>query len=271
MLAAAADTPQRVVSINLCTDELVLALAHPDQVRSVSYVVKDPAQSTWAFQAKAYPANYNRIEEIVQLRPDLVVANYFSGHGVLPYLQQQRVTTLIVPQIHSFAELKLQLQRLGAALNNPHAAEHVFSKLDLDLQSARRKIHYPKYRALIFRPGGLTENRPSFIVELLEHAGLTNAAAELSSAAWPRVNAETLAQLKPDLILFIGSSKSESALAYEKMQHAVFQRYVAQKRILYLPVNLFSCGSSASVQALELLIQKVQKFHLEQTKPDRVS
>ncbi|PKP83954.1 MAG: ABC transporter substrate-binding protein, partial [Alphaproteobacteria bacterium HGW-Alphaproteobacteria-2] len=56
---AAADTPPpaRVVSINVCTDQLAMLLAAPGQLLSVSHLARDPYSSAMAAEARAWPAN----------------------------------------------------------------------------------------------------------------------------------------------------------------------------------------------------------------------
>ncbi|WP_317616335.1 substrate-binding domain-containing protein [Paracoccus mutanolyticus] len=67
--------PRRVVSINLCTDQLALAVAAPGQLVSVSELARDPALSAMASRAAAIPSNRGRAEEVLALRPDLVLAS----------------------------------------------------------------------------------------------------------------------------------------------------------------------------------------------------
>src|SRR5690606_31042246 len=77
MLAAAAlpaeSAPQRVVSMNLCTDQIAMLLAAEGQLISVSDLAADPRMSSMADKAAAYHENHGRAEEIYLMRPDLVI------------------------------------------------------------------------------------------------------------------------------------------------------------------------------------------------------
>ena len=54
----AADAPRRVVSFNVCADQLVLALAEPDQIAALSPNAADPAQvHVGVFQSYLEPAD----------------------------------------------------------------------------------------------------------------------------------------------------------------------------------------------------------------------
>ena len=65
--------PRRVVSLNLCTDELLLALAAPDQILSVTHLAQDPAETPLWPQARRYRRNDGSLLSVAAMRPDLVV------------------------------------------------------------------------------------------------------------------------------------------------------------------------------------------------------
>ena len=75
----AAAAPARVVSTNLCTDQLAMLLAAPGQLVSVSWLAADPRSSTMAAEAARYPANHGLAEEIFLLSPDLVLAGSYTA------------------------------------------------------------------------------------------------------------------------------------------------------------------------------------------------
>jgi iron complex transport system substrate-binding protein len=66
--------PQRVVSINLCVDELVLRLADRRNIASISWLARDPDNSNVADMAREVPIIHGLAEEIFPLDPDLVIA-----------------------------------------------------------------------------------------------------------------------------------------------------------------------------------------------------
>ena len=84
--ASAADLP-RVVSMNLCTDQMVLLLADPDQITSLSRLARDPRSSSLAQEASAHPQNAGGAEEIYLSAPDLVLAGQYSDKATLAMLR----------------------------------------------------------------------------------------------------------------------------------------------------------------------------------------
>ena len=96
---ARAEPPQRVVSINLCTDELVIPLADPETVKSVSFLSADPEESPIAAQVKGIPVNYARAEEILPLKPDIVFADVFSASYTVRLLKRLGIRVEEIPTI----------------------------------------------------------------------------------------------------------------------------------------------------------------------------
>ena len=71
--AAADAAPARVASLNLCTDELLLLLAEPRQIASVTHLGRNPAETPLWASARRYRSNDGSLVSVVGLRPDLVL------------------------------------------------------------------------------------------------------------------------------------------------------------------------------------------------------
>lgn len=96
-LAAASDLP-RVMSTNLCADMLLLSLADPAQVVSVSARSQDPARTSFASQASVFPANTGSAEEVIAARPDIVLASRrWSARHQTALLERHGIAIITVP------------------------------------------------------------------------------------------------------------------------------------------------------------------------------
>src|ERR1700674_5038558 len=71
--ALAAGLP-RIASMNVCTDQLLIPLADPEQILGLSRFSRDAWQSFAADDARRYPILSGGAEDILVLRPDIVVA-----------------------------------------------------------------------------------------------------------------------------------------------------------------------------------------------------
>src|SRR5215212_6040081 len=59
--------PRRVASLNLCTDELLLALAAPAQIVSVTHLAQDPAETPVWREARRYRRNDGSLLSVAAL------------------------------------------------------------------------------------------------------------------------------------------------------------------------------------------------------------
>ena len=65
--------PRRIVSFNICADQLVVALADPGQVAGLSPYAADPTLSAVAEEARAFRRIAWHAESTIPLDPDLVL------------------------------------------------------------------------------------------------------------------------------------------------------------------------------------------------------
>src|SRR5258707_6121245 len=75
--AQAAALP-RIVSMNVCTDQLLLPLADPEQILGLSRYSRDAWQSWAAGEARRFPLLSGGAEDVLMVRPDIVVASLFD-------------------------------------------------------------------------------------------------------------------------------------------------------------------------------------------------
>src|SRR5690606_11098092 len=77
--SAEPETPKRVVSMNVCTDQLAMLLSVPGQLISVSHLATDPRSSAMTDEAQRYELNHGLAEEISLMTPDLALAGTFTS------------------------------------------------------------------------------------------------------------------------------------------------------------------------------------------------
>ena len=75
-VANAQTRPQRIVSMNLCTDELLMRLVDPSRIASVTYLSQQSVNAPLGLDsiASKLKINHGLAEEILMQKPDLVLA-----------------------------------------------------------------------------------------------------------------------------------------------------------------------------------------------------
>ncbi len=223
VLPALADAPQRVVSINLCTDQLAMLLAGEGQLASVSRIALDPRVSPMVEEAAGYLINSGRAEEVHELAPDLVVAGVYSSRETVGLLRRLGIEVVEFDIVHSLDDVRTRMLEMGAALGREEAAGEMVARFDADLAQLRdgqEGAPGPDApRAALYSANGYTSGDDTLSGEILAAAGLRNAPGE-AGYGFGKLPLEMLAMLQPDLII-TASRYPRSSRAEEIMDHPV--------------------------------------------------
>lgn len=246
--AVQAGPPARVVSVNLCTDQLALLIADPGQIVSLSHVARDPVSSAMAAEAAAYPANRGSAEEIHLLAPDIVLAGTFDPPAMLAALRRlgHRVETF--PLEAGFADIRTLVTRMGALLGQPERAARLIAEMDTIL--AVPPPAGPRPRAALFYANAYSSGAGTLAHEILEAAGFANIAAERGLTGLGRLSLETLVLADPDLVV-IGQDYATPARAQEVLRHPAARALGGGRAVV--ADNLWVCGTPLAARAVETL------------------
>jgi len=106
----------RAASLNLCTDELLLALADPAQIASVTHLSHQPAETTMWRQARRYRKNDGSLVSVAGLRPSLVLTMGGGGRDRARIAARLGVRTLDLPYPQSLADIERSIVLVSRAL-----------------------------------------------------------------------------------------------------------------------------------------------------------
>jgi len=259
--------PHKVISINLCTDELAIELAKPNQLRSVSYISHDPQQSSYAKKAKQYPINRGLAEEIISLNPDLIISSQYSSAYTKSLLKRLNYSLIEIPNSNSIQGMYNNIKTIAKALGVSAKGEKLITILKNKIRHLAQKLKYiqrqkPKIsvyrpRVLIYRIGGWMSKPPELIDELIEKVGAINIAREIKLSTWTQVSLEAIVRLKPDFIIFMHTDQTSFSLKRHHLSHPVFNYYKKNKRIIFIPSAWVNCGSPILIKAIARLQHKL--------------
>lgn len=121
--------PRKVVSLNLCSDELVLALADPGQITSLSHLSRNPRENPYWRQARAYPANDGSLLSVVGQRPALVFSMGGGGRDTERLARRIGARLVMLPYMMTLKDLKDSVRIVGTALGHPDRSERVIQRI----------------------------------------------------------------------------------------------------------------------------------------------
>jgi len=252
---AAAALP-RIASMNVCTDQLLLPVADPEQIVGLSPF----SRAAWLTKnPRPYPMLSGGAEDVLVLRPDVVIASMFDKRSTRELLKQQglRVVEFAVPR--NLSEVKDQIRQLGEIAGHPDRATAEIARLDAALSRARHTIGDKHYRILQLTRRGWVEGSDSFISSLLTEAGLSNTAGELGFRFGGYASLETIVSLKPDLLVVSqsGSIAHDDGQAF--LLHPALERFYPPHKRIVIPEGLTECGGGMLAEALDVLAAEVKR------------
>ncbi|MBT2969169.1 MAG: hypothetical protein B6D72_01965 [gamma proteobacterium symbiont of Ctena orbiculata] len=253
-LAAATEMPpRRVVSVNLCSDQLLLLLADPRQVASVSHLATEPASSFVAEQAARYPVNHARAEEIIRLEPDLILVTPHTNPRLRTTLEQLGYTLHQLFLGHRLEDIVADIRQLAARLGQVSRGESLIAGMQRRLQSHLPDSAKPSPTAIFYQPRGYTSGSGTLQDEALRLAGWNNLAAQHGVEGYAPVPLEEILLWQPETLFTSAYTKTGDSLAERQLGHPALQRLLAQRPLREIPYKYWICPGPMLAEAVELL------------------
>ena len=253
---AAAGGPQRIVSLNKCADQLLVALVEPARIASVSPIATDEF-SFLAERLKEFPANSGRGESILLSNADLVLAGAFESHVRRQLLARQGFDVLVLEVWTRIAEGKEQIRMLGRRLGAEMAGERLIADIDAALAWSRAIAPAPR-SVLVLQRRGYTPGDASILTELIRHMGLVPYSDRLGLPDGGMVSLERIVMDPPDYLLLSESDRRGLDQGSALLWHPALVAAVPPERRLFVPANLTICGGPATPYAIDALAAEVR-------------
>jgi iron complex transport system substrate-binding protein len=232
--AAAAQAPERVLSLDQCADQYVLALAPRESVVGLSHRADD-GDSYMGAAAAGLPQRRISFESAFAARPDVVVRYWGGDPKLVRALEHRGVRVVTIEDAQDFEGVRANLRRVSAALNQPAAGERLAASMDADLQAGRGA--WGGREALYLTPGGFTSGPGTLIDAMLRSAGLRNAAQGASFAPVPL---ERLV-LTPPSAFVLGFFDMARFTRWDLAGHPVLERVRRGRTAASLPGKYLHC------------------------------
>lgn len=266
-------SPQRIVSINLCTDELLLRLVEPGRVAALTRFSDNADVSTVWEVAQGIKKTEPDIESILACGPDLLLGGRFSNREALHFFQYSDTPVLVFDVPKSFEDIYRDIRTLAEAVGEPEKGETIIRQMQTGLAElkaeageSRKKILLSgatqddgkgnKRRAIFFQSGGFVPGSETFENAIMEAAGLENLAATLGIKDYGSLSLEKLIEMKPDILIFASDQKKQPTVRGEVLAHPAIRKSLSHVKTVTLPSATLSCGSPASVEAVRILVKE---------------
>jgi iron complex transport system substrate-binding protein len=245
---------QRIVSLNLCTDQILIDLVPPDRIRALSHVAADPATSSVAARARSFKRIHGDAEEVLALDPDLIVTTEFSTPTTISLLERLGRRVVKVPFAHDIAGVRTAVRAIAEAAGAVEAGDAIVANLDRRLAAVTRPSDGPTPTAVIYQVNGLASGRGTLEDEALRIAGFRNMAPELNLDRGGRVALEAIVAHPPDLLVLSGPSGEYRTVVADNLSHPALAAVMRHRATLVVPWRHWLCGTPYIADAIEELV-----------------
>jgi iron complex transport system substrate-binding protein len=253
--APPADLPT-VASTDLCADLLLLQLADPDQIVSVSTAATDPELSPFVAQARRYPTNRGSVEELLVLRPEIaLVYQGWNGRGHSDLLGGRGVQVVPLPYPSGWDDTLQTVRDTTALLGRGAFGAALIERTERRMQALADRT--PPLRVLYLRPNGGTAGEGTYVDDLLRRLGLRNLAADSGLRGWGRFPLERLLMTPPDLFLlgYFDQAQPHSKSAFAR--HPLFRQMLERIPVIAVPAGNWGCGGIELVSVAEDIVAQI--------------
>lgn len=237
--------PQRVASLNLCTDELLLALASPGQIASVTHLAHNPREHAGWRKARAFAANDGSLISVVRLRPDLVID--MGGGGSAAIAQRLGIRTLTLPYPAGLEDIARSIRAVAAALGR----EQRGAILEARIGRLRQSRPPRSLDSIWLGGGGRSVSATGLAAQWMALAGLRQ-----RRLAGDRVALEQLL-LRPPLILLRSDYRDDQVSSEQRWLRHPLARGLGRSRNLTTDGRPWTCMGPSMVDEVVRLRRRL--------------
>lgn len=242
---------RRIASVSALADPILLELAEPGRVISVTRHTLRSAPRPWRYAGKTPIADLSELESILALHADLVIASEFANQRRAARLREQGLVVFDLGPMQGRETLERNIREIATLLGRPDEGEVLVARFgrrldavaaDVPAAERRRGLYVALQGRTLY--GGTAGTSYETI---LGAGGVIDVAAAAGFRDWPAYSLEELLTLDPPWIVTIAGR--EAALC----QHPGLAQLVACRsdRVVGVPDALLADTGLGMLEAAE--------------------
>lgn len=250
--APAAGPGGGIVSTNPCADAMLVRLGAPGRIAAISRYSHDPAATSIPLGlARRFRATAGTAEEVIALRPSLVLASTFTAAATRDAYARAGLRVVYLDSPTTVAASVAQVREVAAAVGENISGDRLAITIERSLALPRLSPGKgeggspgtSEPAALLYIAGDLVNGSGTLLDELIRRAGFRNAAADYGLVNTGTLPAELLVAHPPAVV--IASGRGRTAV--------LRRRLLPDTPIAAFDRSLVNCGGPAIPAALARL------------------
>lgn len=269
-VASSAALPS-VLSINLCTDQLVMLLADPSQVTALSSLSQDEAGSYFHEKAHRFAQAEPRVEDILPLSPDVVLTGPYNSRYTLALLDELGMKVETLPIADSIESMLDNIRRMGSILQQSARADSLIDSLRQQLAEIDERVELldsamlhkaaTAPRAAVYDANGYTVGLASLRGEAMARAGWHNVAGDKGIDSYGVLGLEDMIRLAPQALIESPYSRGTYSRGQMLADHPALRQAGLDPMIISLPSNQTICAGPWLIDVIEQLVDARERLN----------
>jgi iron complex transport system substrate-binding protein len=253
--AQASSKPARIVSLDLCADQLLIELVERERIAAVTHLAADPEVSAIWEKAKGIPITRGAAEDVLRHRPDLILAGPFGVAPTVNLLRRLKMNVVVAPAASDLDGVHAAVRAVAGAVGEQTKGAAMLAAFDRRLAEIAPAPQAPAPTAVVYQVGGAVSVGGSLADAALAAAGFRNKADEYRLTRGGQVPLELLAASPPDLIVLGSAADEYRTVVSDNLRHPALRQLRRQRASIELPWRLWLCGTPHVADAVARLAQ----------------
>lgn len=256
-LAGCAPAPKGgggIVSTNPCADAMLVELVPHDRIAAISHYSQDPGATSIPLDlASRFRGTRGTAEEVVAMKPDLVIASSFTAPATRAAYDRAGLRTLYLDSPVTIEASKAQVTELAAALGVPDKGRAMNRRIDKAVAAANSDG--PPVPALVWIGGNMVSGEGNLLDEMLRRAGFSNQAAHYGLQFTGTLPAEQIVADPPRVMLVPDTQGRDAASRAAELRRRALAHAKSRVTEAAFPRNLVNCGGPVIAAAMTRLAE----------------
>jgi iron complex transport system substrate-binding protein len=269
-ILAAADAqkrPQRIVSMNLCNDELLMRLVDPSRIASITNLSQEKVNEPVGLSAIAMKlkVNHGLAEEVLMAEPDLIVAGSFTTTTAVALLRKLGHEVVTFDPENNLEDMRANVRKMGKLVGEEAKAERIIADFDAKLKALQAQLppnekpaEQPVFADIAVN--NFIAGNDTFYAQVVNAGGWRTIGQALGYSGFRNVTLEELMKIRPALISTETPWTNPPSMSTLALGHPALQRIVNETPNVVIPERFITCGTPAVMGAIELLVAERKKL-----------
>jgi iron complex transport system substrate-binding protein len=225
---------ERIMSLKVCTDELLLDLVPADRIASVTFLSRETASLKVWPQGARIPINHGTAEEILATRPDLILTDPFMPPALRPILARSGARIVEVPPAETFEQIRAVVRLVAKEVGAEARGEALIARMDESLRALETNKPARTLTVMEWGGGGFVPGKGGLFDTIMTAAG----ARVVGQGGYYDV--ESLIAARPDALVYGDTYAGTTSLRADQDLHPALMKHYAGRRISFR--SLYGCG-----------------------------